>query len=198
MLRRCRDRGISRDRGRAFVSSVVSQPTAQPEFRPQVVVAAGTTPRSALEAAGIELTGPSGAVVVRDSAGQLRDLDVPFAAADEVAPVRLDSPDGLAVLRHSTAHVLAQAVQELFPNTLLGIGPPIQDGFYYDFLPARPFTPEDLAALEKKMAEIIKVGQRFSRREISDADARTELAHEKFKLELIGLKGADGNHTPTE
>jgi threonyl-tRNA synthetase len=180
------------------VSSVVSQSTAKPESRPQVVVAAGTTPRSALEAAGIELTGPSGAVVVRDSAGQLRDLDVPFPAADEVEPVPMDSPDGLAVLRHSTAHVLAQAVQELFPGTLLGIGPPIQDGFYYDFLPSRPFTPEDLAALEKKMAEIIKAGQRFSRREISDADARAELAHEKFKLELIGLKGAAGNHTPTE
>jgi len=179
------------------VSSVVSQPTAQPESRPQVVVAVGTTPRAALDAAGIELTGPSGAVVVRDSAGALRDLDVPFQAEDTVDPVPMDSPDGLAVLRHSTAHVLAQAVQELFPDTLLGIGPPIQDGFYYDFLPARPFTPEDLAAIEKKMTEIVKAAQRFSRREIADDAARAELSHERFKLELIGLKGG-GNQTPTE
>ena len=179
------------------MSSVVSQPTAQPVARPQVTVAAGTTPRTALEAAGVELTGPSGAAVVRDSAGQLRDLDVPFVAEDQVEPVPMDSPDGLAVLRHSTAHVLAQAVQQLFPDTLLGIGPPIKDGFYYDFLPARPFTPEDLTAIEKKMAEIVKAGQRFCRREIADDDARAELAHEKFKLELIGLKGG-GNDTPTE
>ena len=83
---------------------------------------------------------------------------------------------------------MAQAVQDLFPGTLLGIGPPIEDGFYYDFLPARPFTPEDLAAIEKKMAEIIKAGQRFARRPIDDDAARAELADEKFKLELIGLK----------
>ncbi len=179
------------------MSSDVSQSTSQPETRPQVVVAAGTTPRAALEAAGIDLNGPSGAVVVRDSAGQLRDLDVPFVAGDEVEPVAIDSPDGLAVLRHSTAHVLAQAVQQLFGDTLLGIGPPVANGFYYDFLPSRPFTPEDLGAIEKKMTEIIKAAQRFSRREISDDAARVELAHEKFKLELIGLKGGE-NHTPTE
>jgi threonyl-tRNA synthetase len=110
----------------------------------------------------------------------------------------MDSVDGLAVLRHSTAHVMAQAVQQLFPGTLLGIGPPIENGFYYDFLPSRPFTPEDLGAIEKKMADIIKAAQRFSRREISDEQARGELAHEKFKLELIGLKGGGSNQTPTE
>ncbi|MBV9820792.1 MAG: threonine--tRNA ligase, partial [Actinobacteria bacterium] len=166
--------------------------------RPSIAVAAGTTPRAALEAAGIDLTGPSGAVVVRDSHGELRDLDVPFAADDQVEPVAMDSPDGLAVLRHSTAHVMAQAVQELFPGTLLGIGPPVENGFYYDFLPSRPFTPDDLGAIEKKMADIVKAAQRFSRREIGDADARQELAGEKFKLELIGLKGGAGNETPTE
>ncbi|MDQ2837502.1 MAG: threonine--tRNA ligase [Actinomycetota bacterium] len=176
----------------------MSQSTAQPESRPQVVVASGTTPRVALEAAGIDLNGPSGAVVVRDSGGQLRDLDVPFAVEDQVAPVAIDSPDGLAVLRHSTAHVMAQAVQQLFGETLLGIGPPIDNGFYYDFLPKRPFTPEDLGAIEKKMTEIIKAAQRFSRREISDEAARAELAQEKFKLELIGLKGGSDNHTATE
>jgi threonyl-tRNA synthetase len=152
-----------------------------------------------LEVAGVALTGPSGAVVVRDPAGRLRDLDVPFQFEEQVEPVPLDSSDGLAVLRHSAAHVLAQAVQALFPNTQLGIGPPIENGFYYDFLPARPFTPEDLTAIEKKMTEIIRSGQRFARREIGEDDARAELAHEKFKLELIGLKGgSDGNHTPTE
>jgi threonyl-tRNA synthetase len=181
------------------VSSVASQSTVQPEARPSVAVAAGTTPRAALEAAGIDLNGPSGAVVVRDSHGDLRDLDVPFDFADEVQPVPMDSPDGLAVLRHSTAHVMAQAVQQLFPNTLLGIGPPIENGFYYDFLPSRPFTPEDLGAIEKRMTEIIKGAQRFSRREIGNDEARGELAHEKFKLELIGLKGGEGaNHSPTE
>jgi len=181
------------------VSSVSQQPD-----RPAVLsVAPGTTPRAALEAAGIEVNGPTGVVVVRDSSGALRDLDVPFTDADDVETVAIDSPDGLAVLRHSTAHVMAQAVQALFPDTLLGIGPPIADGFYYDFRPSRPFTPDDLGAIEKKMTEIIKASQRFSRREISDDAARAELKAEKFKLELIGLKGGsdtseDGNHTPTE
>jgi threonyl-tRNA synthetase len=185
----------------SFVSSAVSPPDVQPALQPSLTVAAGTTPRAALEAAGVDLNGPSGAVVVRDSAGVLRDLDVPLDAADEVRPVAIDSPEGLAVLRHSTAHVMAQAVQELFPETQLGIGPPVENGFYYDFLPQRPFTPEDLGVIEKKMTEIIKAAQRFSRRAVSDDDARIELKDEKFKLELIGLKGnanASGNHTPTE
>jgi threonyl-tRNA synthetase len=181
------------------VTSPASQPTAEPDSRQLVLVTAGVTPRTALEVAGVGLTGPSGAVVVRDPAGRLRDLDVPFEFEEQVEPVPLDSSDGLAVLRHSAAHVLAQAVQDLFPNTLLGIGPPIENGFYYDFLPSRPFTPEDLTAIEKKMTEIIRSGQRFARREIGEDDARAELAHEKFKLELIGLKGGSGaNHTPTE
>ena len=121
--------------------------------------------------------------------GMLRDLTWTPDSDVDVEPVRADSADGLAVLRHSAAHVLAQAVQELFPGTLLGIGPPIENGFYYDFLPERPFTPEDLAAIEKRMGEIIKAGQRFARRPIGDDEARAELADEKFKLELIGLKG---------
>jgi threonyl-tRNA synthetase len=157
---------------------------------PRVAVAAGTRVLDALREAGVTLDGPAGAVVVRDESGQLRDLAwVPDEAAD-VEPVAASSADGLAVLRHSAAHVMAQAVQELFPGTLLGIGPPIEDGFYYDFLPARPFTPDDLAAIEKKMAEIVKASQRFSRRPVGDDEARAELAHEKFKLELIGLKGS--------
>ncbi|CAN5576185.1 threonine--tRNA ligase [soil metagenome] len=183
------------------MSSAVSPPAVVPESRPKLTVAAGTTPRAALEAAGADINGPSGAVVVRDSTGTLRDLDVAFDVSDEIEPVAIDSPDGLAVLRHSTAHVMAQAVQSLFPGTLLGIGPPVENGFYYDFLPARPFTPEDLAVIEKKMTEIVKASQRFSRRSIADDDARIELAAEKFKLELIGLKGGAaeaGNHTASE
>ncbi len=130
--------------------------------------------------------------------GALRDLAwAPDADAD-VEPVAAQSPDGLAVLRHSAAHAMAQAVQDLFPGTLLGIGPPIEDGFYYDFLPERPFTPDDLDAIEKKMAQIIKAGQRFARRAISDDAARDELAGERFKLELIGLKSSASGEEATE
>src|SRR3954449_12527494 len=153
-------------------------------------VPAGTPAADALKEAGITLKGPDGAVVVRDLAtGDLKDLAWAREADAQVEPVIAASPEGRAVIRHSTAHVLAQAVQELFPGTRLGIGPPIENGFYYDFDPERPFTPEDLAALEKKMTEIVRAGQRFSRREISDADAKVELAHEPYKLELIDLKG---------
>jgi threonyl-tRNA synthetase len=165
---------------------------------PSVRVPAGTTALEALRAAGVELTGPQGAVVVRDAAGQLHDLAwVPGSDVD-VEPVPAASPDGLAVLRHSAAHATAQAVQDLFPGTLLGIGPPIEDGFYYDFLPDRPFTPEDLAAIEKRTQEILRSGQRFARRPVSEADAREELAHERFKLELIGLKGEASGEESTE
>jgi threonyl-tRNA synthetase len=130
--------------------------------------------------------------------GALRDLAWAPDDDAEVEAVRADSPDGLAVLRHSTAHVMAQAVQDLFPGTLLGIGPPIADGFYYDFLPSRPFTPDDLAAIEQKMGEIIKAGQRFSRRSVTDTDARIELAAERFKLELIDLKGGASGEESVE
>jgi threonyl-tRNA synthetase len=133
-------------------------------------------------------------VVVARVNGELKDLDQPLAEGDVVEPVRTSEPEGLAVLRHSAAHVLAQAVQAVFPETSLGIGPPVKDGFYYDFDPSRPFTPEDLVALEAKMTEVIKQGQIFRRRVTDDASARTELAHEKYKLELIGLKsGADAD-----
>jgi threonyl-tRNA synthetase len=171
---------------------------SQSEPAQSVRVAAGTTALDALREAGVELTGPQGAVVVRASDGTLKDLDWSPGEDADVEPVSADSGDGLAVLRHSAAHAMAQAVQELFPGTLLGIGPPIEDGFYYDFLPSRPFTPDDLAAIEKKMAEIIKAGQRFSRRAISDDDARTELKDERFKLELIGLKSSASGEEATE
>ncbi|CCG03218.1 Threonyl-tRNA synthetase [Blastococcus saxobsidens DD2] len=169
--------------------STPPSPTAVGPIR----VPAGTTAQQALKDAGVPLKGPDGAVVVRDLAtGDLKDLAWAPDADAEVDPVPAASADGRAVIRHSTAHVLAQAVQDLFPGTRLGIGPPVENGFYYDFDPERPFTPEDLTALEKRMQEIVRAGQHFSRREISDADAQGELAHEPYKLELIGLKGGAG------
>jgi threonyl-tRNA synthetase len=129
-------------------------------------------------------------VIVARVNGQLRDLAWPLSAGDEVEPVVADSPEGRAVIRHSTAHVLAQAVQQAFPEAKLGIGPPIENGFYYDFGVDRAFTPDDLKSIESRMRDIVKQGQRFVRREVTDADARAELASEPFKLELIGLKGS--------
>lgn len=127
-------------------------------------------------------------IVVAKINGELRDLATEVASDDVVEGVSIDSDEGRAVLRHSTAHVLAQAVQDLFPGTKLGIGPPVKDGFYYDFDPERPFTPEDLAALTKRMQQIVKEGQLFSRRVVTELDARAELANEPYKCELIGLK----------
>src|SRR5689334_6588442 len=104
--------------------------------------------------------------------GELKDLAYELADGDAVEPVTIDEPDGLDILRHSTAHVMAQAVQDLYPNAKLGIGPPIRDGFYYDFDVAEPFTPEDLDKIETRMRKIIKEGQRFDRREVLDDEAR--------------------------
>ena len=123
--------------------------------------------------------------------GELKDLAHKPSEGDSVEGVEIDSPDGLNILRHSSAHVLAQAVQRINPEVKLGIGPPITDGFYYDFDVENPFTPEDLRALEKEMDRIIRSGQRFVRRVTNDEDARVELASEPYKLELIGLKGSD-------
>src|SRR5690606_627256 len=116
-----------------------------------------TTCADAVAAAGLPTSGPKAIVVVRDPDGQLRDLDWAPETEVPVEPVPVDSPDGLAVLRHSTAHVLAQAVQDLFPEAKLGIGPPVENGFYYDF-DTRPFHPEDLERLEARMREIIRSG----------------------------------------
>lgn len=121
--------------------------------------------------------------------GELKDLAATVIPEDTVEPVTRQSEDGLAILRHSTAHVLAQAVQAINPEAKLGIGPPIVDGFYYDFDVEDAFTPEDLKALEKHMARIIRAGQRFIRRVVTEEQAREELANEPYKLELIGLKG---------
>ncbi|TJZ41887.1 threonine--tRNA ligase [Streptomyces piniterrae] len=129
-------------------------------------------------------------VVAARVAGELKDLAYEVADGDAVEPVEITSEDGLNILRHSTAHVMAQAVQELFPEAKLGIGPPIKDGFYYDFDVESPFHPDDLKRIEKKMQEIQKRGQKFARRAVTDDAAREELADEPYKLELIGLKGS--------
>ncbi|WP_326724332.1 MULTISPECIES: threonine--tRNA ligase [unclassified Streptomyces] len=128
-------------------------------------------------------------IVAARVGGELKDLAYAVQDGEEVEPVEISSEDGLNILRHSTAHVMAQAVQELFPEAKLGIGPPVKDGFYYDFDVAEPFTPEDVKRVEKKMQEIQKRGQKFSRRITTDDAAREELADEPYKLELIGLKG---------
>lgn len=134
--------------------------------------------------------GPQAIVVCRIN-GTLRDLWTDLADGDVIESISIDSEEGLMVLRHSTAHVLAQAVQGIFPQTRLGIGPPIKDGFYYDFDPPKPFTPEDLTALESSMKKIIKDAQRFKRRPVSDTDALKELANEPYKCELVKLKSSD-------
>nr|WP_242061481.1 threonine--tRNA ligase [Microbacterium ureisolvens] len=138
---------------------------------------------------------PDRSVVALRVNGELKDLATVVEETDAVEPVTIDSPDGLAILRHSTAHVLAQAVQRINPQANLGIGPPITDGFYYDFGVEHPFTPEDLKAIDKEMARIIREGQRFVRRVVTDEEARVELVDEPFKLELIGLKGAGAEKT---
>lgn len=155
----------------------------------RVQVPAGTTAGTAVRDAGLPGKGPDAIVVVRDADGNLKDLSWTPDVDVEVEAVAADTEDGRSVIRHSAAHVLAQAVQQEFPEAKLGIGPPIKDGFYYDFQVERPFTPEDLAKLEKRMKKIVKDAQRFSRRVVEDLeDARTELANEPFKLELIDDK----------
>src|SRR3954453_1394746 len=148
------------------------------------VVESGTTIGRVFYDLGIE------AVVARANGEALKDLAWEPDDGDIVESVPMATDEGRAVLRHSTAHVLAQAVQQLFPEAKLGIGPPIQDGFYYDFDVPTPFVPEDLAKIESLMKKIIKANQRFSRRVTNDADALEELADEPYKVELIGLKGS--------
>ncbi|CAN2197272.1 ThrS Threonyl-tRNA synthetase [Candidatus Nanopelagicaceae bacterium] len=137
-------------------------------------------------------------IVVCKVNGQLKDLWTDLQDGDIVEGVSISSPEGLAVLRHSTAHVMAQAVQQTFAQTRLGIGPPITDGFYYDFDPPQPFTPEDLEKIESTMRKIVKEGQRFKRRVTNEGDALKELAHEPYKCELIGIKGGGNDETNVE
>ncbi|MFB2555999.1 threonine--tRNA ligase [Herbiconiux liangxiaofengii] len=139
-------------------------------------------------ATGFELFTDRAVVAMRVN-GELKDLATTVTDDDTVEPVTIDSPDGLAILRHSAAHVAAQAVQAINPKAKLGIGPPVTDGFYYDFDVEEPFTPDDLKAIEKGMERIVRAGQRFVRRVVTEDEARAELADEPYKLELIGLKG---------
>lgn len=166
---------------------------ARPASAAPIRVAAGTTAGQAVRDAGLPTRGDVDAVVVvRDAEGQLRDLSWVPDTDVEVEPVAANTDDGRSVIRHSAAHVLAQAVQGLFPDAKLGIGPPITDGFYYDFDVAEPFTPEDLAKLEKRMQKIVKDGQLFSRRVYENKEqARAELTGEPYKLELIDDKSGD-------
>ncbi|MGZ5366216.1 threonine--tRNA ligase [Aeromicrobium sp.] len=140
-----------------------------------------------------QLFAESPSVIAARVGDDLKDLAYEVADGDVVEAVDLSSPDGRNILRHSTAHVMAQAVQEIFPDAKLGIGPPITDGFYYDFDVEETFRPEDLDKIESRMRKIIKEGQKFDRRDISDDAAREELAHEPYKLELIGLKSNAGD-----
>jgi threonyl-tRNA synthetase len=137
-------------------------------------------------------------VVVCRINGELRDLWTDLANGDVIESVSIDSEDGLKVLRHSTAHVMAQAVQQIYPEAKLGIGPPITDGFYYDFDPREPFTPESLEKIESAMRKIVKEGQRFKRRVTNETDALAELAKEPYKCELIGIKGGSSDESSVE
>src|SRR5215208_1048562 len=170
------------------MSAVPSPAPAAP-----IRVAAGTTAAAAVREAGLPSRGaPDAVVVVRDAEGRLRDLSWTPESDVEVTPVAANTDDGRSVIRHSTAHVLAQAVQDMSPEAKLGIGPPVIDGFYYDFDVPRAFTPEDLEALEKRMRQIVKEGQLFSRRVYESKDeAREELANEPYKLELVDDKSGD-------
>jgi threonyl-tRNA synthetase len=159
------------------------------------VVEAGTTAGDAVRQHG-DAGGKD--VIAASVGGELRDLAWPLADGDVVLPVAIDSPDGLKILRHSTAHVLAQAVQELYPAAKLGIGPPVENGFYYDFDVPEPFGLDDLKAIEARMRQLVKQGQLFERRVVSEDAARAELASEPYKLELIGLKGGAADEESVE
>ena len=169
----------------------MSAPVTPPA--PLLKVPAGTSAGAAVRDAGLPSRGETDAVVVvKDAEGKLRDLSWTPDADVEVTPVAANTDDGRSVIRHSAAHVLAQAVQEIFPSAKLGIGPPITDGFYYDFDVPQAFTPDDLEKLEKRMKAIVKEGQLFARRVYESTDqARAELASEPYKLELVDDKSGD-------
>lgn len=149
---------------------------------------------------GIDLFGKDRTIVALRVNGELRDLATDLSTLDgaEVETVTKDSPDGLNILRHSTTHVLAQALQQIYPDAHLGVGPFIEDGFYYDFGNIDPVTPELLRDLEKRMKKIVKSSQRFVRREVSKEQARQEEAAQPYKLELIETKGAGSEAASVE
>jgi threonyl-tRNA synthetase len=169
------------------------------EIRLTVDSSPAVVPERATAGQAFGITGVKGAVAVRiedgtsDSAGGVKDLAYHPQDGDVIESISAGSEEGRAIIRHSTAHVMAQAVQDLFPEAKLGIGPPIANGFYYDFDVERPFTPDDVVNIEKRMKAIVKERQRFHRRVVSEDEARTELAAEPYKLELVGVKGGGNN-----
>ena len=150
----------------------------------------GKTHQVSEEATGFDLF-EDRAIVALLVNGEPRDLSHQLKDGDQVEGVHISSELGLSIFRHSTAHVMAQAVQELFDEAKLGIGPPITDGFYFDFDVPESFTPEDLRKIEKRMKELVGKSQRFVRRDVSDSEAKELMKHEPYKLELIGLKSED-------
>jgi len=178
-------------RRRPTASALIEQESPVSELRVTVVGASERVERTVTTGTKAwELFSDDPDVIAARVGGELRDLSHELDDNDRVEPVDIGSTDGRDILRHSTAHVMAQAVQDLHPGTKLGIGPPIADGFYYDFEVSEPFKPADLDAVETRMRKIIKEGQRFDRRVVTEAGARAELADEPYKLELIGLKGS--------
>ncbi len=172
---------------------------AQPEIHDEAAPAEKTGQPVGVTEAGTGFTlFTDRAVVAMRVDGELKDLAADVAPGDVVEPVRIDSPDGLSILRHSAAHVMAQAVQQINPEAKLGIGPPVTDGFYFDFAVAQPFTPEDLKAIAKNMERIVRQGQRFTRRVVTEEEARELMADEPYKLELIGLKGGSSEELGEE
>ena len=154
------------------------------------VVVAGQKISIQPETSYFELLGTDKKFLAAKVNGVVTDISLPAKAEEQIEGIEIGSDDGLAILRHSTAHVMAQAVQQIYPEAHLGIGPPITDGFYYDFGNIAPFTPDSLELIEKKMREIINAQQKFVRRVVSDVDAKVELKNEPFKLELVSIKGA--------
>jgi len=154
------------------------------------VVVAGSKISIQPETSYFELLGADKKFLAAKVNGVVTDISLPAKAEEQIEGIEIGSDDGLAILRHSTAHVMAQAVQQIYPEAHLGIGPPITDGFYYDFGNIAPFTPDSLELIEKKMREIINAQQKFVRRVVSDVDAKVELKNEPFKLELVSIKGA--------
>lgn len=164
---------------------------ATPNLHQPFMVQAGVAAGAAMRELELPNKGPEAIVCVKDSEGTLRDLSYVPETDTQVTPVPANTEEGREVIRHSCTHVLAQAVQAEFPGTKLGIGPAIENGFYYDFDVAEPFTPEDLKRIEKRMKKIIKQGQKFERRTFASVEEATEaLKNEPYKLELIRDKGS--------
>ncbi len=157
------------------------------------IIVKGERKEVAADQTGVQLFADDKDIIAVDLNGQPRDLYTPLHEGDKVEPITLESDQGLAIMRHSATHVMAQAVQEIRPDAKLGIGPVIKDGFYYDFDVDKPFTPDDLKQIEQRMKRIIKSSQSFRRRVVTEEEARKEEADQPYKLELIGAKEAEIN-----